>query len=263
VAGKHEGRGQGRGLNRSVAESVDAPVELVPVFGQLFAGMPSLGSSPRVVMGLLRGAGVKKTSRVLDLACGKGTAAVLCARAIGYRVEGVDGCAAFVEEARALALRWGVERRATFEVADLSRWRCTKKYDAAMMLGLWPLEVAAASLRGCVKRGGVYVVDDVYFDAKHGRVPRGLEAPPTLEEARALVEGLGDRVERVWRVPVSAARRMNARLYARLRENAARVGKERPELRAALGEFLRRQREANRVLGGAFRAGVWVVRRGS
>lgn len=251
----------GRALRRSVAESVDAPVSLVPVFDRLFAGMPSLGSSPRVVMNLLRRAGVGKSSRVLDQACGKGTAAVLCASELGCRVDGVDGCEPFVEEARALARRRGVERRVRFEVADLERWRCGRRYNAAMMLGLWPLDVAAAFLRTCVKRGGVYIVDDVYFEPRRGRVPRGLERPPTFAESRAIFEALGDVVEHAHRVPVSTARRMNARLYARLAANARHLAKERPALRGALAEFLRRQRAANRVLNGAFRAAVWVVRR--
>lgn len=252
----------GRRLARSVAESVDAPAALFPYLGELFRGMPSLGSSPRRVVGLLKAHGITDRSRVVDLACGKGAAAMAIAGGIGCRVDAVDGYEPFLVEGRRNARRRGLDGLVTFEHADLERWGCDRAYDAALMLGLWPLDVAARSLRMCVRRGGLYVIDDVYYDQGMGAPPRGLARPPTMEECVGAIAELGDRVEQVHSFRPSEVAAINRRLFARLKVNAARLGRGVPGLRPVIREYLARQKAANEVLAGSFRPGVWVVRRG-
>ena len=73
-------------LRHEVAASLDLPPRLTPWMDELFAGLSSLGSSPRRVVSMLREGGLRSNSRVLDLACGKGATAVELARAFGCRV---------------------------------------------------------------------------------------------------------------------------------------------------------------------------------
>lgn len=119
----HAGADPERALQRAVAASVDAPARLAPVLGDLFAGVPALGSEPRAIARLLRQSGATHRWRVLDLGCGKGAVAVEVARRIGCRVLGVDAHRPFVESARALACRRGVGDRCRFLVGDARRAR--------------------------------------------------------------------------------------------------------------------------------------------
>lgn len=57
-------------------------------------------------------------TRVLDIACGKGTSAVFLARKYGCRVEGLDISENLIEQARELAIRKGVSDIVNFRVGD-------------------------------------------------------------------------------------------------------------------------------------------------
>lgn len=242
-----------------VARSVDASPALLPHFDRLFAGMDALGSMPRRTVGLLRRAGVHSRHRVLDLACGKGAVAVAAATSIGCRVTGVDACGAFIASARALADRRGASGRCVFELGDATVLG-PARFDCAMMLGLLPLPEAAALLRRQVRRGGVYLIDDCWWDDRIAE-PDNPDCF-TLAQSSALVEALGDCVERIDTPAPSVIRRLNDRLHARLSANARSLARDEPSLGPHLRAFLRRQRDANDLLGDVLRPAVWVVRRG-
>lgn len=245
-----------RAVLATAAASIDLPSGLLPFAGELFAGIDALGSTPRRVVNMLGRAGIGAGDRVIDLGCGKGAVAVEAAARLGCRVVGVDAIEAFVESARGLARARGVEGLCRFAVGDQGATR--GRYDAAMSIGVMPLEDAAALCRARVKRGGVYVLDDV---VRLERVSerRGLGAP-TLREARAMLERAGDRVEQCVTPTPAQIARLNTGIIAKLARNAARVAEQRPRLGRELAAFLARQRGANRVLVGVLRPTLWVVR---
>jgi len=246
-------------LRREVARSVDAPAALVPHFDRLFMGMDALGSMPRRMARLLEQAGVRSRHRVLDLACGKGAVAVMAASRIGCRVTGVDACGSFIASARALADRRGVGGRCRFAVGDVTALR-PSRHDCAMMLGLLPLAEAAGVLRRQVRRGGVYLIDDCWWDDRLAEPDN--PACFTRDGSLAVIQRLGDRVERIDTPAPSVVRRLNDGLYARLRANARAIADDTPRLRPHLRSLLKRQRDANDLLGDVLRPAVWVVRRG-
>jgi SAM-dependent methyltransferase len=242
-----------RGLRERIAASLGAPAELFAVLDEVFAELDSLGSMPRR---LVRMMGAGRARRAVDLACGKGTAAVALARA-GWRVLGVDAYGPFVEDAQERARRARVAARCRFRVGYVER--VGGRFDAALMLGLFPLARAAPLLRRLVRPGGLYVIDDVFVDTVHRDAWRGI---PTRAECGAFIESLGDRVVKV-DVPTRAeVRRLNRRIYERAARGARRMARSRPELRPALRELLRRQRRANEDLGGPLRPAIWLVKRG-
>lgn len=255
-----------RRLTREVARSVDAPPSLVPVFHELFAGMPSLGSSPRRLISMLQTAGVGRGDRVLDLACGKGTIAVEMARRLGCEVIAVDGCRAFLDEGRRRAERLGVANRARFVESDVRVFaskaaRGRDRWDVALMIGLLPIEEAAPMLRRLVHSGGLYAIDDVFRDE---RLPKGRSdflSVPTRHDCIEIIEGLGDRVEAVDVAAPSRVRSQNASLYRRLAANARAVRRRAPGLSRDVGLFLANQRHANWLIGGQMRPAMWLARR--
>ncbi|MFO0834928.1 MAG: class I SAM-dependent methyltransferase [Phycisphaerales bacterium] len=288
-------RAVGRRTNRSitpaatdVAASVDLPRSLLPFLPRIFAGMESLGSSPRTIVPLLiehaparstprprkRGSRNSLTLRVLDLACGKGDLAISIARRLNRparpnpacRVLAIDACDDFITHARARAARLGVEHLCEFRAARInSSTRLGRgvlagepAFDVAMMIGLWGVERAAPLLSRLVRPGGVYVIDDAF--AVDARAVRRFGAA-TLAEALQHIRAQGDAVLHASLVPLRSVRASSARILARLTRNTRDLAREHPRLRPALAEFIRRQRAASRLLERGLRPGLIVARR--
>lgn len=103
----------------NLAEFFGVSPRLLPHLPELLADFTDLGCNPDLVVSWLTERGIGPSSRVLDLACGKGAAGLLVARKLGAGVTGVDAFAPFIEEARSAAARQGVEHLCRFQVADI------------------------------------------------------------------------------------------------------------------------------------------------
>jgi SAM-dependent methyltransferase len=269
----------------------------VPLLSRIFAGMESLGSSPRAIVPLLRRLELVPACerrgdrrgrvlralpwRVLDLACGKGDLAITLARRLGtscvggrgaalgvdsWRVVGIDACGEFIEHARERATRLGVEHLCEFRVASISATMRPGRgvlagegaFDAAMMIGLWGVERAAPLLSRLVRPGGVYVIDDAFAVDERAAHRHGAA---TLGDAVRFVGERGGEVLHAALVPRRSVRASNQRTLARLSRNARELARERRALRPALAEFIRRQRAASRLLERGLRPGLLLARR--
>lgn len=244
-------------IAREIAASVDATPALLPVLAALFEGLDALGGWPARTCDRLVEGGLRRGSRVIDVACGKGATGVEVAQRLRCRVVGVDAFQPFLDRAAALARERGV--------GHLCRWRRRDaralghaRYDAAMMLGLFGFGEAAPILRRLVRRGGLYAIDDA---VRLSPAVRG-EKMPTIDDARDLFASLSDRVV-VEDVPTRAeVDRLNRAIFRLIERNAGGIAKERPRLARSLRAFLERQAEANAVLREELRPVVWVVRKG-
>lgn len=253
-------------LRREVARSVDAPPSLVPYFEQLFAGMPSLGSSPRRLANTLKTAGVEHGARVLDLACGKGAIAVELAHRLNCSVTAVDACPAFLEEGRRRAASAGVADRVRFIESDVRVFagataRSRRRWDVALMIGLLAIDEAAPMLRTLVRPRGIYAIDDVFRDDKLTYRRSEFLSIPTKAQCREIIEASGDRLIAADVTSPSRLRALNDSLYKRLAENARALRASTPSLARDLQAFLSNQRHANRLLGGQLRPAIWITQR--
>ena len=108
-------------------------------------------------------------SRVADVGCGQGFAAIAVARAFpGVEVVGVDSDHASVDEARELARQAGVSAR--FEVADATTLTELGPFDVVMILEVLhdlsrPLEVLAAARDALAPGGAILVADEAVAPA--------------------------------------------------------------------------------------------------
>lgn len=168
-------------------------------------------------------------ARVLDVASGLGTTALLLADAHAATVHGVDYSAGNVERARAAATERGLDGRVSFEVGDAERLEVAgNAFDAVVCecaLCTFPDKPAAAAEFARVLRpGGRLGITDV--TAELDRLPaelRGLDAwiacvadARPLEEYAAILETAGLRVRRTERHD-EAVGRMVDQIEARLR----------------------------------------------
>ncbi|MGE3073919.1 MAG: class I SAM-dependent methyltransferase [Dehalococcoidia bacterium] len=116
-------------------------------------------------------------SRVLDVACGRGTSAIALARAFGCSVHGVDLGAANIEAARDAARQVGVDRLLSFEVGDAEALPCTDaSFDAVLCecaFCTFPSkEAAAAEFARVLRPGGKLGVSDI---TRQGELPTELD----------------------------------------------------------------------------------------
>lgn len=248
---------------RQIAASLDAPPALAPHIAALFADLSSLGSMPRKTARLLKSAGLRPRHRVLDLACGKGSVAVELAARIGCRVTALDAFPPFIDAARTLAARRNVSHLCTFRLANLRDPRSLPRrpFDAAVMLGLDPLAIAAPLLRRIVRPRGLYLIDDCFRDPRYP-VARAFAHVPTRDDSRRVIQALGDTVETCHIPTPSVIRRLDTRLYRSIRTAARSIQRTNPNLAPALRDFLARHRRAHTLLTGPLRPAIWLIRRG-
>jgi ubiquinone/menaquinone biosynthesis C-methylase UbiE len=242
-----------------VAASLDAPTSMLSHVPELFSEMVALGSSPRTVARLLREARIGPGSRIIDLGCGKGAVAVHVARMLGCRVVGIDAFQPFIAAAISLASARGVSDRCRFRLADLHSLRPAARFDAAIMLGVLPLEQAAPLLRRWVRRRGVYVIDDAFREGD--ATDPSLSAVPTRVQARAIIIRSGDTILRELVPAPRDIKRQNARIYSAIARAARRLARQDPTLAPALRRYLAAQRRANTLLEGHLRGAIWLIRR--
>lgn len=242
---------------------MDAPPELLPHLPALFQDLEDLGARARDVVSLLEGQPLSSGSRVLDLGCGKGAAAISMARRFGVSVRGVDGMPDFIEHCRAQAREHGVENLCTFEVEDVRETVLSASdYDLVTFLALGPLfgeaDETIEVLRECVRPGGLVLIDDAFVADGH-EPPQGAYGCYDHSTTIRLLESHGDRVigERVMDSPENEAwcRAMTGEILRRAEELAQRH----PELADALITFAERQQRETEVLCEELVGAMWLV----
>lgn len=168
--------------------------------------------------------------RVLDVACGIGSTALLLAAERGVDVTGVDLGGPQVARARHRAADADLDGRARFQVGDAERLPVDDaSFDAAVCecaLCTFPhKDTAAAELARAVRSGGRVGITDVWLEPTRldpelsglaGRVACLADARP-INEIRTLVERAGlvvSRIERHNHALLDTIERVTARLRA-------------------------------------------------
>ena len=242
---------------RLAARSLDLPETGARLMEAFFRPLDALGSTPRLMARWLKGAGIGKSSRVLDLGCGKGAVAVEVARATGCFVTGVDAFEPFVMSCRGMAAVKGVGDRCEFRTGLAEKFR-GGSYDAVVLLNVFPYERAIPIARRLTNPGGLYLIDDAVASGRGAND----SAFPTARDVSQTIEARGDRVERskVWtKAQVLKRERAN---YELLRKNAKALTRERPDDRDLIAECLGRMRAGIADLSAEIRPACWLVRRG-
>jgi len=250
-----------------VAESLDAPVELLPHLPELLADLRALGCVPGAVVGLLRGVlAPAGAPRVLDVPCGKGAVALALAEELGARVTGVDLFEPFVADARVEARRRGLAERCAFERADLrDALDGTRAFDAVVYASsdvLGRHDDAVGALRRAARPGGYLVIDDGHLGERDATDSAGFGHYASGAEVRRRLTAHGDRIVAEAAVPPAEDAARNRDMTAAIRLRAAALEAARPELGPALRAFVARQEEECAALARDWVSVTWLLQRG-
>jgi cyclopropane fatty-acyl-phospholipid synthase-like methyltransferase len=252
--------------NADLASMFGVPIEIVPFIPDLLADLWALGVPPEVVVELLRPMNMPpRSTRVLDLGCGKGAVSLTVARELGFTVDGVDFFPPFIEEAGNRAKDMGLSESCRFSEGDIRE--VVKKggeYDVAMLIwvggALGDPGKSVGRLRHMVRPGGYMVYAEGYLkDGIRAKISHGgrLHHKKILRRLAAH----GDIVVREAVVPDDQTRSLYTDYLDSLRNGARKITHEHPEHRRSLEDHIISQEQMCRTLESSVVPAVWLLRK--
>jgi len=240
---------------------------LLPFLPELTGGLSSLERFPEPYVELLSSAGLRSGARVLDVACGKGAAAIALAVKLGVEVDGVDAVESFVESAESEARRRGLPCRfRPGEALGALQAAAGNPRDAVICVGLGrafgTLSETVARLRAALRPGGLLLLEDGYL--REG-VSVPLQGFDSYRERGATIAELcahGDLMVGEYLAPNAEVGAQNARDLDGLKARAEALATRRPDLRGALNLWVGGQAMQARLLESTLQPAAWVLRRG-
>ena len=161
-------------MNKETAEKLARSLtaettELIPYLPYLLQDFWALGSVPESIAELVeKYVCPSESTRILDLACGKGAVSINIAQRLQMKVKGIDITSAFIEFAANKAKELGVNELCEFVEADINEAVKTEAgYDCVIFVSAGNLLGDTAEtlhrLKTTVKSGGYLLIEDAYL----------------------------------------------------------------------------------------------------
>ncbi len=261
------GSGMNERQQREIAESFDATPELLPFIPELLADLWALGSSPHVMVELLRPLGLPaETTRVLDLGCGKGAVALTLAQQFGFQALGVDFFEPFIQEARRRAEEMGVSSRCRFICADLrDALGEASDFDVVIYASvgrvLGRLDECVEKLGLCVHPGGYILIDDVFLISRNRIESPWYEHCANHEVTLRQLTAHGDALLHEVIVPAGDVKALNRQATERMRKRAAKLARLHPAAADSLFWYVEKQERESEIMEATVTSAVWLLQR--
>lgn len=146
--------------------------ELLPFLPYLLQDFWELGSDPDVMTEMIKKhLNISNTTKILDLACGKGAVSIKIAQKLEVRVKGVDLIPEFIEYASEKAKEFNVNNLCEFFLDDINEVvKKEKDYDCVIFGAVGPdvlggPEETLKKLISTVKPGGYILIEEGYIPA--------------------------------------------------------------------------------------------------
>ncbi len=253
-------------LNASLARSLEMSIDMLPFVPDLLKGMWALGSSPELVVDLLRPLRLDSArTRVLDLGCGKGAVSVILAEELGFRVLGVDICEDFLIEAAEKAVEYGVSDRCRFEFHDMRRFvRTASGFDVVILASLGSVlgayEPCVAALRKTVRPGGFMLIDDGFLKGSEPVTRAGYDHYVPHDLTLSQLTAHGDRLLKEV-LTVEENRAINREYLEIIKQNARDLVARTPGIAVRVEEYIRNQEIECDTLDKYVTGAIWLLQR--
>lgn len=251
---------------RQIAAALETTPDLLPFLSELLADIWALGSWPAAIVEMLGARGLPRSTRVLDLGCGKGAVGMRLARDLGVRVLGVDLFEPFIREARERARREGLDNRCEFRVVDARDLLMSDgEFDvviwAALGGALGSFDQCVGQLRRVVRSNGYIVIDDGFLVSEQAIERSGYGHYASREKTHRLLTQHGDALLQETLIPGSQVEACNHENNRRIRARAKGLVERFPEHEDLLAGYVDSQVAECEVLESSIAAAVWLLQR--
>lgn len=250
----------------SVAKSLEFETDLLEYIPKLLVDLWSLGSSPELIVKLLKEEKLdNRISRGLDLGCGKGAVSITLAKELGFHMTGVDAYKPFLEIAVKKAQEFGVTALCRFQQMDMRKYvNQTNQFDLVIYASIgWvlgDLSHMMKSLRTHLNPGGYIIIDDGYLKGNQPLKRMGYEHYRSHDETIALLQSSGDKLLR----EISTEREtsdINTQYLECIKKRAKMMIKDDPQLKEPLEVYLRHQEQECAVLDENINGALWLLQK--
>ena len=249
-----------------VAKGFDATPQLIPFIPYLLQDLWALGSSPHLIIKILKSLKLPENSKVIDLACGKGAVSCKIADELRFEVLGIDLFKPFIDIAKQKARKFKVENLCTFSVEDADKAVNTyKNFDVLILASaeslLGRLENTIISLRKCVRQSGYIIFDGSYLleDAK-------IDNPDyaVIENYESTVKALksqGDEIVQEVFVPAEETKKVNDEYTELIRKRSEELIAKYPDKKEMLYNYVKKQEEECKIIENEIAGCIWCLKK--
>ena len=256
-----------KNTEKSVAKSLEARPELLPCLPELLVDLWALGSSPDLVVQMLRPLNPpSRSTGALDLGCGKGAVSITLARELGFRVVGIDACKAFLEEAERKAAEFNVSELCQFRFGDIREFvNNANNFDIAIYASmgnvLGSFDECVGKLRGTIHPGGYIVIDDGFLEnptlIKRGGYEHYLPHDETLKQ----LTSQGDTLFQELLLTDEETRSLNEHYIKAMKRRAQTLIQGRPDLNETISRYIREQEIECELIEKHITRAIWLLKR--
>jgi cyclopropane fatty-acyl-phospholipid synthase-like methyltransferase len=250
-----------------LADAFESKPELMPYMPELLADLWDLGSSPETILNLIKPLNLSpKTTKVLDLGCGKGAVSITLANKLGFKIFSVDVFKPFLEDAEFKAKEYGVSELCSFEYDDI-REAVNKYMDfdivvyASIGSVLGNYKECIGKLRETVISGGYILIDDGFLKAADPIIRKGYEHYKPHGETIKELTSYGDSIIEEVIFPEEYMIQMNSRYTKPITQRANKLEKDHPELKDLLNWYLKNQEEECDILEKEVTSAIWLIKK--
>lgn len=249
-----------------VAKGFDATPELIPYIPCLLQDLFELGASPQIIIQILKSLGLKKDSKVLDLACGKGAVSIKIAKSLGFSCKGVDLFKPFVEFANKKAIEEGADHLCQFEVSDINTSvQNERNYDIVILASaetlLGEVHNAIRELRNCTRSGGFIIYDGSYLNDESSLENPDYSVIKNYDSTVQQLTAFGDDVINEVIISVEDTIKIDKMYTEAIRIRAKELAKKYPDKEKLFSDYVKRQEEECSIIENDITGCVWCIRK--
>lgn len=249
-----------------VAKGFDATPELIPFIPYLLQDLFELGSSPKIIIELLKSVDLKEDSIVLDLACGKGAVSIQIAKSLGFSCKGIDLFKPFVEFANNKAVEEGVKHLCRFEVNDIkTAVQNERNYDVVILASaetlLGEIHNTIGELRNCIRNGGFIIYDGSYLNDESSLKNPDYFVIKNYNTTIKQLTSFGDVIINEVVIPLDETISIDKMFTEVIRERANELAEKYPDRKKLFCDYVKKQEEECSIIETDITGCVWCIRK--
>ena len=249
-----------------VAKGFDATPQLIPFIPYLLQDLWALGSSPHLIIKVLKSLNLPNTSKVLDLACGKGAVSIKIANDLRIKVVGTDLYKPFIETAKQKAKELNVEKLCTFKVEDINTAITTNiNFDVVILASaeslLGKIEHTVISLRNCIRKNGFIIFDSSFLlDNSTIDNPEYAVIKNYDETVKALTSQGDEIIQEVF-VPAEETKKIDDEYTELIRKRSEELSVKHPDKKELLFSYVKKQEDECKIIENKLAGCIWCIRK--